>query len=192
MKSPKKKTHLTVNPTLIVLIVILCNLILLDIFFIHNMLHGSVLGTTTESTAAACPRSCIDQFSQFVSSGSQAAREYFVPLGAGSSTAGDWTNISGAQSYIDSLQYRRIKKVVFEVTVQVPTGNQTVSVRLFNATDRHPVWFSDVFMDGAGPVLLTSSPITLDSGNKLYQVQAKTQLGYPANVSQSRIHITTY
>ncbi len=117
-------------------------------------------------------------------------KEYYVPFGSGESSAGDWTNVTGLQTYIDSSQYPSMKHVVFEASVHIPTGNEWASVRLFNVTDQHPVWFSDVTLSGGNPLLLISSPITLDSGNKLYQVQMKTQLQYPAILDQSRIHIT--
>lgn len=119
-------------------------------------------------------------------------KEFFVPLGSGSSTSDDWTDVSGIQVYVDSSQYGKIKSVVFEASLYTPTGNQTASARLYNATDNHPVWFSDVSLDGGTPKLLISAPVALGSGNKLYKVQMKTQLKFKTNLEQSRIHITTY
>lgn len=150
----------------------------------------NVLGETI--VGSACPKSCVDKINSITGTAGATAKEYFVPLGAGTNNSADWTDVAGASSYVDTTQYPKIKKVVFEATVAVPTGNQTVFIRLFNVTDKHPVWFSDVTISTTGPLLLTSSPITLDSGNKLYQVQMKTQLKHTANLSQSRIHITTY
>jgi hypothetical protein len=46
-------------------------------------------------------------------------------------------------------------------------------------------------MSGAGPELFISSGVTLDSGNKLYQVQMKSQLGATTNLLQARVHIVT-
>ena len=64
-------------------------------------------------------------------------------------------------------------------------------MRLYNVTDKHPVWFSDVSLEGGTPALLISKPITLDSGNKTYQVQMKTSLKFQAFLDQSRLHIIT-
>ncbi len=125
------------------------------------------------------------------SSSSSTVKEYFVPLGSGSSTAEDWTDVPGVQSYVDSTQYGSIKQVVFEASLHTPTGNQTAYARLYNVTDKHPVWNSEVQISGGSPQLLISAPITLDSGNKLYQVQMKTQLKSQTNLNQARIHITT-
>lgn len=186
MKRKNTSQWLFVGATIFII-----NLLFLDYFVIKNVQSQSfVLGDTT--TAAACPSACLSAINRISGYSGSTAKEYFVPLGAGSNTTDDWTDVAGASAYVDTAQYPRIKKVVFEATIAVPTGNQTAYVRLFNATDKHPVWFSDVSMNTTGPILLTSSPITLDRGSKLYQVQMKTQLKFTANLSQSRIHITTY
>lgn len=119
-------------------------------------------------------------------------KEVYVPLGTGTNTTTDWTDVKGAAAYIDTRLYGKFKKVTFEASLSIPSGNQTVYVRLYNATDKHPVWYSEMSMSGAGPELLTSSAVTLDSGNKLYQVQMKSQLGAPTNLLQGRVHIITY
>lgn len=119
-------------------------------------------------------------------------KEYYIPFGSSSSSAEDWTDIPGLQAYVDSARYGRIKSVVFEATIRIPTGNQIAYARLFNATDKHPVWFSEVSLEGGTPKLLTSAPITLDKGNKLYQVQMKTSLKYQSFLDQARLRITIY
>jgi len=190
------KTKVVKRYVIGVLLLVIINLVVLDYFFIKNYVNEKyVLGDATTSAAtAACPSGCLTAINKLVSSttSTAAAKEYFVPLGTGANTTNDWADVSGASAYIDTAQYPRIKKVVFEATVAVPTGNQVAYVRLFNKTDGHPVWFSEMSMNTTGPTLLTSQSITLDKGSKLYQVQMKTQLQYPANLNQSRIHITTY
>lgn len=122
----------------------------------------------------------------------QSAKEFFVPLGAGTNSVDEWTDVAGAQAYIDRSQYGSIKSVVFEASVYIPNGNQIIWVRLFNVTDKHPVWLSEMSHEGGTPKLLVSKPITLDPGNKLYQVQMKNQLKDKTNLVQSRVRITTY
>ncbi len=119
-------------------------------------------------------------------------KELYVPLGTGTNITTDWTDVKGAAVYIDTKLYGKFKKVTFEASLSVPSGSQTTYVRLYNATDKHPVWYSEMSMSGAGPELLTSSAVTLDSGNKLYQVQMKSQLGSTTNLLQGRVHIITY
>ncbi|EKD65597.1 MAG: hypothetical protein ACD_50C00042G0003 [uncultured bacterium] len=154
-----------------------------------------------------CPQSCISQIQEATASQKPEAatvsatapsenvtsikvKEFFIPLGFGSSTASDWEDIEGLAVYLDSANFEGIKKATFEASVRIPTGNQTSYVRLFNKTDKHPVWFSEVSLTGGTPTLLISEPITFDKGNKLYQVQVKTQLKFLTIIDQARIHIT--
>jgi len=176
------------------LLLIITNLIVLDYFFIKNYVQERyVLGeATTSAVTAACPAGCLTAINKLAGTTTATAKEYFVPLGTGTNTTSDWADVVGASAYVDTAQYPKIKKVVFEATLAVLTGNQIAYVRLFNETDGHPVWYSEMSMNTTGPTLLTTQAITLDKGSKLYKVQMKTQLKYPANLNQSRIHITTY
>lgn len=121
---------------------------------------------------------------------STAVKEYFVAFGTGSVQNTEWTDVPGAVATIDSTNYPQIKTVTFEATPSVPTGVGTAYVRLYNTTDKHPVWFSEISIDGSATKLLTSSPISLDSGSKIYQVQMKNSLYVTTNLNQSRVHIT--
>jgi hypothetical protein len=187
MKKPKTQTRKF--PFLFMIVVLgVINLITIDVYILSRFISSktNVLGATN----SACPQACISLINQSSSSGAS-AHEYFVPLGTGSNQTDDWVDVEGAQGYIDSSQYKKIKKVTFEATLEVPQGAQTSYVRLFNATDKHPVWFSEMSMNESGPKLLISEPITLDPGSKLYKVQMKSQLKIQTNLLQSRIHIIT-
>lgn len=127
-----------------------------------------------------------------VSSQPQVAREYYIPFGSGSGSSSDWQDVAGLQAYVDSTSYPNIKSVVFEASLHIPTGNETVGVRLYNATDGRAISGSELNFNGnTNSVFLSSQSISLDYGNKLYKVQMKTQLKYPAILDQSRLHITT-
>jgi hypothetical protein len=171
----------------------------------------------SDYTNQVCPNSCLNQIYQATSSSKtipqvtmlttsivtpiatstptlapapiSQAKEFFVPLGSGTNSSDDWEDVAGLKASIDSANYLSIKSVVFEASISVPGGDQTTYTRLFNETDKHPVWFSDVSLEGRIPQLLISKPITLDSGNKTYKVQMKTSLKYQATLSQARIHI---
>lgn len=166
------------------------NILLLDVLVLRSFFTGtpSVLGES--SAAGSCPQACVNLINK--TAGTSSVKEFVVSLGSGSNTTNEWTDVTGVQSYIDSSQYGKIKKVAFEATVFVPTGNQKIYVRLYNVNDAHPVWYSEMWMDGTGPKLLTSEPITLGSGNKLYQVQMKSQLKFRTDLVTSRVRITTY
>lgn len=114
-------------------------------------------------------------------------KEYFIPFGTGESRASDWEDVPGLQANIDYGNYQNIKEIRFEVSVSVPTANQTVSVRLFNVTDKHPVWNSEVTT--TNNIYVVSSPVIYDNGSKTYQVQMKTQLQSLTKLTQARLHI---
>lgn len=119
------------------------------------------------------------------------AGEFYIPLGAGSSTETEWKDVPGVQAYVNSALYKNIEKVTFEASLYTPTGNQIASARLYNVTDGHVVWNSEVTIEGGNPQLRISPNIILSSGSKLYQVQMKTQVGSRTNLENARIHIIT-
>lgn len=120
------------------------------------------------------------------------AGEFSIYLGSGQNNTDEWADIAGVEAYIDSTKYGSIKNVVFEAAMNIPTGNEIAWARLYNVTDKHPVWFSEVSLEGGTPKLLISKPITLDGGQKLYRAQMKTSLKYQASLTSARIRITTY
>lgn len=193
---------------------IILNLIYIDVLTFKRPKSDIISVTPTiqkpiQRESDICPQSCVSLINEATASHklsskastitpteikpvSSKVKEFFIPFGSGSSSSSDWQDVLALQSYIDSGNFEDIKTVTFEASVHVPTGNQTASVRLFNATDKHPVWFSEVLFNGGGtPQFLISKPITLDQGNKLYQVQMKTQLQFQAILDQARIHIIT-
>src|SRR3989344_8208245 len=202
---------------IILLAVILANLIFLDLKAVLkdekvNIPKIQTIITPTTPIIPSnpdnlCPVSCLDKISEATASiklqepvvtivqqvkSVSEVKEFFVPIGTGANSTEDWEDIPGLLVTIDSNQYGKIKSVVFEATVRVPTLDQWAKVRLYNVTDRQPVWSSEVsFTIGSQPTLLISSPFTLSSGVKSYQVQMKTQIRRPASLDQSRIHITT-
>ena len=116
-----------------------------------------------------------------------AVKEYFVAFGGGTNQTDDWVDVPGATAEIDFGKYSHIKEVHFEASVVIPTGNETASVRLFNETDKHPVWYSEITLTNGQ--FVSSNPIIYDVGQKLYQVQMKTSLKFLATLVQSRVHI---
>lgn len=118
-------------------------------------------------------------------------KEFFVPLGQGSGSSGDWTVVPGMEAKIDPANYGQIDKVYFEATIRIPTGNQTVYLRLYNSNNYQSIAGSELTLSGGTTTLLVSSPISLHSGNNLYQIQLKTQLKFLTYIDQARIRIQT-
>lgn len=196
-------------------------LVLLNIIFLDVLLFKGQKAEIIEKTVSipivsnACPASCLSEIKEATRSvklsvksestptitlptlppsqapASSLVKEFFVPFGTGSNSSDDWQDVGGLRVTLDPSNYGSIKTVTFEASVRIPTGNEIAYVRLYNVTDKHPVWFSDVSLEGGTPQLLISKPITLDSGNKTYQVQMKTSLKFQAFLDQSRLHIIT-
>ncbi len=194
------------------LIIILGNLFIIDVALFWNNSHTKEKSLTTTTipsktptiTNDTCSKACKEEIAKAVadaklnqnpatnSNTTSSIKEFFIPLGSGSSTSSDWEDVPGAQAYIDTTSYPSIKTVTFEVSLYTPTANQTAYARLYNITDKHPVWNSEVRIDGGTPKLLISEAIKLDKGSKLYVVQMKTQLQARTNLENARVHIITY
>jgi len=166
--------------------------------------------TSVVTKPDVCPQSCLTQIDKVTSAvrlslpptptsapviasiPAAGTKEFFISFGGGSNMSDDWQDVTGLTATVDSTNYAQIKKVTFEASVHIPAANERAFVRLFNATDKHPVWFSEVTLEGGDTKLMVSPAITLDSGEKTYQVQMKTSLKYQAVLDQSRLHIVTY
>lgn len=177
------------------LLLILFVLFLADLVFLNYKALNPTVAYKEVKIEDAKEEANVEKEAETSSPSSKASfvKEFYIPFGTGMNQTDEWTNVPGLEAYIDKSSYAGIKKVTFEASIHVPTGNQTADVRLFNSTKDHAVWDSEMTFTGGGtPQLLISKPITLDSVNNLYKVQMKTQLKYPAYLDQARIHITTY
>ncbi len=117
--------------------------------------------------------------------------ETYVPLGSGRTSQDQWEDIKGIEGYINTESYPPMTNVYFEVALRIPTKNGRVSARLYNVTDNHPVWNSEVSTENETSTFIGSRSLQLDSGNKLYRVQLKTSLKYESILDFSRIKIIT-
>ena len=121
----------------------------------------------------------------------QSAKEFYVPLGTGTTKNSDYEDILSAEAYIDTGNYSSIKQAVVELFLRNPTGNGRIYAKLYNVTDKHDVWFSEVFTEGGGPVVKKEVTVTLDRGKKLYRVMMKSTMKYDAWLDNARIKIIT-
>ena len=151
---------------------------------IENATTSSV-ATTTISTPPSKPTS---SKTPAVTTG--LPKDYFIPLGTGFTQDNNWVNVGGTDITIDPASYGKIKQVVFQASMHIPVANGTIYARLYNVTDNHPVWYSDVSTSEGSSTMVSSANITLDPGSKLYRVQIKTSLQYPSYLDFSRIKIT--
>lgn len=133
-----------------------------------------------------CPSGCLDLIN---SSGSSQAKEIYIPLGQGSTESQEWVEIPGAEAVINKNNFLKIKSVIFEVSLRIPTGNGRVYAKLFNVTEKHDVWFSEVWAESSQSKREESKPLTLGSGRHLYRVMMKSTMGYEAILDQARLKI---
>lgn len=150
-----------------------------------------------------CPQACllaIDKATQTKSplsstgvpspSGSS-MKIFYLPLGSGSTKSQDWADVPGLSSYIDPANYGKVKSVIFEASLRIPTANGKVFARLYNKNDGRQVWFSEISFEGSTSTLIQSQLIAFEPGNKLYQVQAKTTMGFDSFVDFARVKFIT-
>lgn len=124
-------------------------------------------------------------------SGAGAAKEYYITLGSGMTKANAWQELAGVEAVVDTANYPPIKSVTFEVYLKIPTANGNVHAKLYNVTDKHDVWFSEV--NSEGPILTKKeATITLENGAKTYRVMGLSTLKYDANIDNARLRILTY
>ncbi len=131
----------------------------------------------------------VNSYSQQQTNGVQ---DFYISFGTGSSQTIGWADVPGLQAYVNSALYPNIKTVTFEVGGYTPTGNQIVSVQLYNVTNNHLVANSTVSWTGGGSQYVISNPITLDPGNTLYKIQMNTQVGSQAFINQAKVHLVLY
>lgn len=120
---------------------------------------------------------------------SATVREYYIPLGSGSTTKSTWENLTATETWIDTSSYGKISEVMFIAGLRNPTKNGQVEAQLYNVTDNHPVWGSHVVMSNNVSQTITSGPIQLDTGKKLYRVQLKSTLSYDAYLDTAKLRI---
>jgi len=154
---------------------------------------------TSEENQEICPEACLqviaDTTGQTISSPSAAplisatVKEVYIPLGTGSTKSQDWEAISGAEAVIDLANYPQIKSIIFEASMRIPTANGQVHAKLYNVTEQHDVWYSEISSEGPVSQREESKEISLASGRKLYRVMMKSTMGYEAILDSARIKI---
>ncbi len=129
----------------------------------------------------------INQMDQVVSS----AKEFYIPLGSGSTKSKEYELLNGVEAYINTSNYPQIKKATFEVYMHLYTASGRMFVRLYNVSDKRDVWPSEVSTE-SDIVSRYEIPITLTPGNKLYRVKIKSSIQALAYLDNARIKIVTY
>jgi hypothetical protein len=116
-------------------------------------------------------------------------KEFYIPLGNGTSSSSEWSDLIGVESYLAPSNYGKIKSMYFETSLKIPTGNGQIYARLKNVTDNIGLYESEVFRDGGAVGFVSSGSIPIPQTTKLYRVQIKSTLGSEALIENARIKI---
>ncbi|QQG43126.1 MAG: hypothetical protein HYW45_02895 [Candidatus Daviesbacteria bacterium] len=114
----------------------------------------------------------------------------YIPLAAsGSSSAGDWANISGTVATIDTADYPGYTSMQFEANIQI-FQQGTAFARMGNKTDGTAVLSSEIYTTSTSYTYITSSKFTLPAGKKDYQLQLKSLVAnYAASIQNARVKV---
>lgn len=120
-----------------------------------------------------------------------AQKEIFIPIGSGSTKSRSFVDLDGLEVTIDTSKYSAIDSVVFEATIWVEGGNGQAYAQIRNVTDNNPLIESRISSNTGSGSLKSSDKIPIPAGQKVYRVQAKTDVeNFAAHVENSRIKIT--
>ncbi len=149
-----------------------------------------------------CPPACLEEIARATLSGlaqptpislpapvEPTVKEFYIPLGSGSTNSRDYAELIGVEGVIDMANYPNVKSIIFEASMRIPTANGLVYAKLYNVTDKHDVWNSEVYAESLNGYRAESGEINLASGRKLYRVMMKSTMGYEAILDSARIKI---
>ncbi len=199
----------SIKKTVVIILAVfaLANLLILDVLIFRtdeNDDSEQALASVSESeseqqTQDSCGEDCQDYIDEQISQlktdvipqniQSNSVEEVYIPLGTATTQFANYQSVPGLEAQIDLTKYPNIATATFEASVTNPNASQQVWLQLFDATNNHPVWYSQVTYQGGGSSTLISSPITLSTGNVTYQVQAQTQLQAPTQITNARVHL---
>ena len=204
---------------LFLLVLIAANLLILDLKVFSQLSLLQLSDTTTvvtpipstapESLVSSCLSDCRSLIEQATKSAQpllgapnqevslttqtirSSPREYYIPLGSGSTTKSSFEDLATTEAIIDPANYGTIKEAYFTASFRNPTKNGQVEAQLYNVTDKNIVWGSHVVMNGAEAQTITSTNFSLPSGAKLYRIQLKSTLQFQVFLDNAKIRIVT-
>ena len=69
-------------------------------------------------------------------------REYYIPLGSGSSSATDWTELAGVEAYVAPSNYGKVKEMYFEAGLRLTKGTGRAYTRLRKVNHQSRAYYS--------------------------------------------------
>jgi len=189
----------------IIIFLFLGNLVFLNIKVVpptsQPLSNQPAAGQSIESQT--CPPACLEKIFEATAEATKisplpqkevevsqpAVKEYYIPLGSGSTKSQDWIELPGIEAVIDSANFPNVKSIIFEATLRIPSANGKVYAKLYDITAKHDVWFSEVWVEGSLGYRAESANISLSEGRHLYRLMMKSTMGYEAILDSARIKI---
>ena len=114
----------------------------------------------------------------------------YIPLASnGNTVLTVWTDIVPSEFYFDLTNYPGIKEVRFETYLQAVNGSAKVYARLYDATNKRGVDYSDLSTANGVFSRLESSAITIWRGNNKYTVQLRSENGTEVQLKDAKLKI---
>lgn len=114
----------------------------------------------------------------------------YVPLASdGTTVLTSWTDIIPSEFYFDLANYPGIKEIHFETYLQAVNGSAKVYARLYDATNKRGVDYSDLSTANGVFSRLESSAITIWRGNNKYTVQLRSENGTEVQLKDAKLKI---
>ena len=113
----------------------------------------------------------------------------YIPLAAdGTVASASWTNVVPSEFYFDQTNYPGVKEVRFEVNL-LSLNNDLAFVRIYDATNKRAVDFSDLQTTSSTFTRIESSPLVIWRGNNKYTIQLRSVNGTQAQLKDARLKI---
>ena len=199
-------------------ILVIINLIFLDLNFFKEDKREAIKSLSIDSLSVSdrvqpaeekegkdlsCPAPCLEKIAEATGSAvlptpktiiqtipQSSVKEFYIPLGSGSSSSTTWENIQNAEAYFDPKNYGKIQSIIFEASMRVPTGNGKVYARLYNVDGQTGLIETEIWTEGSSGVRVESLSFNLPSTRQLYRVQLKTTMGFEAILDMARLKVT--
>lgn len=114
----------------------------------------------------------------------------YIPLATnGETMATSWTDILPSEFYFDLTNYPGAKEVRFEAYLLALHGSALVYARLYDATNKRGVDYSDLSTQNDAFTRLESSAIRIWQGNSKYTVQLRSANGTEVQLKEAKLKI---
>lgn len=124
-----------------------------------------------------------------VISASYPTREYVVPMGGGTTTNRDWTELPSAQVIFDPKNYQPVKALYVEVAGSIVSGE--VEVMITDMTHNRPYYEATLIFNSGTAAWKRSQALAVPPGASTLQLSMRTSNGELATVHESRIVVVS-